>query len=143
MPARDPAASPSHPSLSPNISIGNHAVGSPSSSGYSFASLVSPKSTTLSANVPIHPQQRSGRLHAADPTAGMNDGQYGAMGRRGSGGAAQSGRRKLSLSKERQVPPGHGAGLGMGQPAGSLGPGDGRRESTAKRKPSFEWTEDL
>ena len=130
MPARDPAASPGHPTLSPNISITNyHGPGSPSSSGYSFASLVSPTNTTSTPNVPIE-QTPSTRV----PTNG-----YGTMGSSRSGG-----RRKLSLTTERQMPPAGNNSLGMGQPAGTASVANGgRRDSMPRRKPSLDWAEDL
>lgn len=141
MPARDPAASPSHPTLSHNISITNHhGPGSPSSSGYSFASLVSPTNTT--PNVPIQQQI---------PPAGVPTNGYGTMGvssSRGGGGGVDSRRRQLSLNAERQMPQGQGNSVGVSQPTGNsttsgTGVGPTRRGSMARRKPSSDWAEDL
>jgi hypothetical protein len=117
MPARDPAASPS------NLYVGsstNAPVGSPTSSGYSFAGLVSPTNNTETANVPIQNQQN-----------------YGAV--------PKPARRKLSVDKSWSISGNANAqgnssgisnGLGLGQP-------DERRGSgvVPRRKPSMEWTD--
>jgi len=119
MPARDPAASPS------NLYVGsttNAPNGSPSSSGYSFAGLVSPTNSSATPNVPIQDHQNQ---------------NYGAV--------PKPARRKLSVDKSWQnqtqsVTNGNGSGissgLGLGQP-------DERRGSGVmpRRKPSMEWTD--
>jgi hypothetical protein len=125
MPARDPAASPSHPILSPNLPLGNyaHGPGSPNSSGYSFAGLVSPTNTSGTANVPIQDQQQPGN--------------YGAVPRPSSGSAAGLGRRRLSIERGHQNSRASNSnGLGLGQP-------DERRGSgfVPRRKVSMEWTD--
>jgi len=116
MPARDPAASPS------NLYVGsstNAPVGSPTSSGYSFAGLVSPTNSSGTPNVPIHQHN------------------YGA--------APKSTRRKLSVDKNWQnqsVTNGNGNGSGISNGLG-LGQAEERRGSgvVPRRKPSMEWTD--
>jgi len=117
MPARDPAASPS------NLYVGsstNAPVGSPSSSGYSFAGLVSPTNDTGTPNVPIQNQQ-----------------DYGAV--------PKPARRKLSVDKSWQnqsATNGNANGSGFSNGLG-LGLTDERRGSgvVPRRKPSMEWTD--
>jgi hypothetical protein len=136
MPARDPAASPSHPIMSPNLSVGNYAQGSPSSSGYSFGGLVSPTNTTGTANVPIRDQPQSQPQH---PNYGTGTVPKPAS---GSATGAAVGRRRLSIDRSNQSHPSNGngnstgGGLGLGQP-------DERRGSgvNPRRKPSMEWTD--
>jgi hypothetical protein len=115
MPARDPAASPS------NLYVGsstNAPVGSPSSSGYSFAGLVSPTNNSGTPNVPIQDQQN-----------------YGAV--------PKTARRKLSIDKSWQNQSAtHGNGSGISNGLG-LGHTEERRGSgvVPRRKPSMEWTD--
>jgi hypothetical protein len=117
MPARDPAASPS------NLYVGsstNAPVGSPTSSGYSFAGLVSPTNDTGTPNVPIQSQQN-----------------YGAV--------PKPARRKLSIDKSWQnqsAANGNANGSGISNGLG-LGHTDERRGSgvVPRRKPSMEWTD--
>jgi hypothetical protein len=111
MPARDPAASPS------NLFVGSQApYGSPSSSGYSFAGLVSPTNSTETPNVPIQ--------------------NYGAV--------PKPARRKLSVDRSwhnQTTAAGPGAaanGLGLGQAEERRGSGSG---FVPRRKPSMEWTD--
>lgn len=114
MPARDPTASPS------NLYVGsstNAPVGSPSSSGYSFAGLVSPTNSSGTPNVPINQQN------------------YGAV--------PKPARRKLSVDKSWQnqsVTNGNGSGISNGL---GLGQAEERRGSgvVPRRKPSMEWTD--